>query len=392
MDLLDKILIENSSKMISEKLESNEYRLEFSEARPFISLTSNNRVVCIFNEEVTEQKRDTHYINRAKVFFEAQSEDFKEVALRKIVKSETDRQEELSKDPEASGSQSCASVLAPDAKVLSQNQLQLLKIIYDHSKWGLYFNPDERAIRSRNETCCYVPDRLGSITRCGGKVPLLHYDEILAQWDVISSLKLWPTDPFFTDTSARQQSLPEPARKENVKSIEVVVDYVAGGDHRPLVIFDIDHTIITLDVFEGGETRYVAVAKNTAEIMARIRQKSPNAEIILLTQAGKVKTLEKLTQAGIDQELFESIICVGDMGVDKGDALKNYVKEKKQRPDQICFTDDCVPFLEMVEEASKNLGIQCNTFHFTGAQDAIDRVHAKALGYRSVEQYKMDYS
>ena len=233
----------------------------------------------------------------------------------------------------------------------------------------------------------YVPDQFGGLTSCDVSTPLTHFKEISAQWDEIATLKHWPADPSFTDQVISQQRLPAPGRLEDVKSIETVVDYVAGGNHRPLVIFDVDDTIITREVFEHGTTSLVPVASNTTEIMARIRQKSPNAVIILLTQTSKYHTHRKLREAGVSKELFQDILCVVDLGGNKYDAVVHYVNQvMQQKPDQVCFIDDQTNFLKMVEDACKHLRIHCNTFHFTGAQGAVARVYANALGC-SVEDY-----
>lgn len=385
MEPLDRLLIDSCSQMIKEKLETHDYRLEFSHGRPFISIAGNNRVVCIYDEQVTDKERDTHFISRAKDFFEVQTEKLKELAIRTIIKSESERQLELSENPEVSGNQNGASVLAPDTEVLSHNQLQLLKIIHEHCEKKLYFDHKLQAIMSLDHRYSYVPDRFGGLTRCDVSTPLTHFKEISAQWNEIASLKHWPTDPCFRVVS--QQSLPEPGRLEDVKSIETVVDYVAGGNHRPLVIFDVDDTIITREVFEHGTTSLVPVASNTTEVMAKIRKKSPNAVIILLTQTNKYHTLRKLREAGVSKELFQDILCVADLGGNKYDAVVHYVKQvMQQKPDQVCFVDDQTNFLKMVEDACKHLRIHCNTFHFTGAQRAVERVYASALGL-SVEDY-----
>ena len=273
MEPLDRLLIDSCSQMIKEKLETRDYRLEFSHGRPFISIAGNNRVVCIYDEQVTDKERDTHFINRAQDFFEVQTEKLKELAIRTIVKSESGRRQELSENPEVSGHQNRASVLAPDTEVLSYNQLQLLKIIHEYCEKKLYFDHKLQAIMSLDHRYSYVPDRFGSLTSCDVSTPLTHFKKISAQWDEIASLKHWPADPSFTDQVVSQQSLPAPSRLEDVKSIETVVDYVAGGNHRPLVIFDLDDTIITREVFEHGTTALVPVASNTTEVMAKIRKK-----------------------------------------------------------------------------------------------------------------------
>ena len=85
--------------------------------------------------------------------------------------------------------------------------------------------------------------------------------------------------------------------------------------------------------------------------------------------------------------MFEDILCVVDLGGNKYDAVVHYVKQvMQQKPDQVCFIDDQTNFLKMVEDACKHLSIHCNTFHFTGAQGAVERVYASALGL-SVEDY-----
>ena len=125
--------------------------------------------------------------------------------------------------------------------------------------------------------------------------------------------------------------------------------------------------------------------------MARIRQKSPNATVILLTQAELSRTYEKLTETGISKKLFDSILSVSDSGGNKDDVFINYIKNMKQMPDQVCFVDDFELFLELIETACEKHHIPCNTFHFTGAKEALVRCYAKALGC-TVEEYKRYYA
>ena len=331
-----------------------DWHLEYFQGQMFLGTAGRKQVVCIDNKGVTEQKRGTHFICRVKEYFHAPSPDARDLATRTIVKSEAQKWRALS---DASGKRVCVSVPAPN----TEKPFRLLKIIHNHSDGKVCYNCAHQVIKPRK----YV-------------------NEISAQ--CIPSQKQRPADVCCTSRlAAGPWELP--GRLEDVKSIDTVVDYVAGGKHHPLVIFDVDDTLITRDILNDGTTGQVSVAKNTAEIMAKIRLKSPDSEIILLTQASKKKTLVKLREAGISPELFNSIESVADQGGDKGIALKACVRNMRQKPDQVCFIDDCDHFLSLVEKASKDLRIHCNTFHFTGAKEAVIRVKANALGC-TVEEYK----
>ena len=390
MDSFNAMLVSNSSEDIQKKLNSGDYHLEISQGRPFISISGSNRVVCIYNEEVSGKERSPHFINRATDFFESLTPELREHAIESIVKSESDRLKELLNYPEGFDNQDCANVLAPNTKKLTQYQIELLKVINNNCKQQLYFNSDFKAITSLDQRSSYVPNRFGGLTKCSDIVPLKHFKEISAQWDAIPLLKHRDAHPDFTDQALRHHSLPKPERLEDVKSIETVVDYVAGGDHRPLVIFDVDDTLVTNDVSLGEKLKRIPLAKNTAEIMTRIRQKSPNAKIILLTQASLSSTHEKLKETGISRELFDSILSVSDLGGDKGDVFINYIENMQQMPDQVCFADDCTFFLGLIEQACEKYQISYNTFCFTGASEANIRCNAKALKC-SVEYFKQHY-
>lgn len=390
MDSFNAMLVNSSSADIQEKLNSGDYYLEISQGRPFISMTGSNRVVCICNEEVNGEERSPHFINRAKDFFESLTPELREYAIESIVMSESDRLKGLLNYPEGFVDQDCANVLAPNTKRLNQYQVELLKVINNNCKQQLYFNSDFKAITSLDQRSSYVPNRFGGFTKCSKIVPLKHFKEISAQWDAIPLLKHLDAHPDFTDQALRHHSLPKPDRRKDVKSIETVVDYVAGGDYRPLVIFDVDDTLVTKDVTLDQKLERIPLAKNTAEIMTRIRQKSPNAKIILLTQATLSSTHEKLKETGISRELFDSILSVSDSGGDKGEVFIHYIENMQQMPDQVCFVDDTEYFLDLIEQACKKYQISCNTFHFAGADGAIERRTANALKI-TVEEYRRDY-
>ena len=391
MDSFNAMLVNSSSEDIQKKLKSGDYHLEISQGKPFISTTGSNRVVCIYNEEVNNEVKSPHFISRAKHFFAALNQELREYAIELMVKSESDRVNELLNYPEGFDHQDCASVLRPGTKKLSQFQIELLKVIDDNCQQRLFFNRDFKAITPLDQRSSYVPNSFGGLTKCRKIVPLDHFEEISAQWDDTALLKHRHVDPDFTDQALRHHRLPKPGRLADVKSIETVVDYVAGGHYRPLVIFDVDDTLVTRDVSEDQEVKLLPLAKNTAEIMARIRQKSPNATVILLTQAELSRTYEKLTETGISKKLFDSILSVSDSGGNKDDVFINYIKNMKQMPDQVCFVDDFALFLELIEKACEKHYIPCNTFHFTGAKEALVRCNAKALGC-TVEEYKRDYA
>ena len=334
-----------------------DWHLAFLQGQMFLDTAGRESLVGIDNKGVTEQKRGTHFTCRAKEFFLLSGPDAKDLAVRTIVKSEAQEWLALSGNSDTSGKRVCISVLAPD----TEKPFRLLKTIHNHGESKVCYNGAHQVIK-----------------------PQKYVNAINAQ--CIPSQKQRPAD-FCCASGLAAGSWGLPGRLEDVKSIDTVVDYVAGGGHHPLVIFDVDDTLITRDILNDGTTGQVSVAKNTAEIMTKIRQKSPDSEIILLTQASKKKTLVKLREAGISPELFNSIESVADKGGDKGIALKACVRNMRQKPDQVCFIDDCDHFLLLVEKASKDLGIHCNTFHFTGAREAVIRVKANARGC-TVEEYK----
>lgn len=351
-----RIMIGSCNSSMSEKHDFLDWRPEFFQGRMVLDAAGSKQVVRIDNEGVTDRKRRTHFICGVKECCQLPDPDVKDLAIRTIVKSEAQKWLVLSGN---SDKRVCVGVLDPDTK----QPFRLM--IHNHSEGKVCYNRDHQVIKPRK----YV-------------------NEINTQWECIPSRKKRPADLCCTSLlAAAPLDLAKPGRLEDVRSIDTVVDYVAGGEHHPLVIFDVDDTMITRDILINGTTGHVPMAKNTAEIVAKIRQKSPGSEIILLTQASKKMTLVKLREAGISPELFNSIESVADNGGDKGIALKAYVRKMRQKPDQVCFIDDCDHFLSLVEKASKDLRIHCNTFHFTGANDAVARVKANALGC-TVEEYK----
>ena len=368
MDHFDRIMIGSCNSSMSDKHDLLDRRPEFFQGQMFLDNAGSKQVVCIDNQGVADQKRGTHFICRVKEFFQVPGPDAKDLAIRTIVKSQTQTWLALSGNSDKSGNWMCVSVLEADTKKLFEKPFRRLKIIHNHSEGNACFSCDHQVIK-----------------------PQKYSNEIDTQWECIPSRKKCPADFCCTSIlAAGPRGLPKPGRLEDVKSMNTVVDYVAGGEHHPLVIFDVDDTLITRDILNNGTTGQVPMAKNTAEIMAEIQQKSPNSEIILLTQAPKKMTLLKLREAGISSELFNSIESVADKGGDKGIALKAYVRKMRQKPDQVCFIDDCDHFLSLVEKASKDLGIHCNTFHFTGAKEAVIRVKANALGC-TVAEYKRHF-
>ncbi len=167
--------------------------------------------------------------------------------------------------------------------------------------------------------------------------------------------------------------LPKAGRKLDVRNIDIIPDYVAGG-HCPLVIFDVDDTLIADDII-GGKMQKTLVNKNTAQTIKKIREKAPDAHIILLTQSSSAATLQKLQAVNLDKKLFDSIECVdGDLKDAKGTRVIEYIGSKELNPKQVCFIDDSDAFLEQVEKVCKTLDIHCNTFHFRGAEEMFLRV------------------
>lgn len=165
--------------------------------------------------------------------------------------------------------------------------------------------------------------------------------------------------------------LPLQDREHNVKSIAAVIDYVTPGYH-PLVMFDVDHTLVTLD-FIHGQLKRVAVENDTEQTLRRIRQKAPDAHIIVLTQATATAAREKLQKANIDVCLFNSIESVADKQGTEGSVMEQYIKKMPERPAQVCFVNNTVRMLDDVESTCKNLQIHYNAFHYTGAEEMVQR-------------------
>ncbi|WP_419834530.1 DUF2608 domain-containing protein [Endozoicomonas atrinae] len=164
------------------------------------------------------------------------------------------------------------------------------------------------------------------------------------------------------------ERLPTAGRAQQVDSIDMLNGYVQYG-YNTLVILDVDETIIATDIINGKKQKVLVEAK-TPRVIRKIRQDAPDARIILLTKASKKDTKEKLKNAGLDPDMFDSIESASGT---KGASLKQYVDKNFQETRHICFIDDTLENLESVESACKDLGIHCNTFLFTGAEAMIER-------------------
>ncbi|WP_257267113.1 DUF2608 domain-containing protein, partial [Endozoicomonas sp. ONNA2] len=156
---------------------------------------------------------------------------------------------------------------------------------------------------------------------------------------------------------------------------------VTPGYH-PLVIFDADETLFSYDVSEtldptGGTKKVLKIVpaeKDTEQTLKGIREKAPDAQIIVLAQDTASETRRKLAAANINAQLFDSI--VSDKQCSKGTMMARYIQQMPERPAQVCFVDNTEEMLSDVENTCETLQIHYNTFLYTGARAMSNRAFA----------------
>ncbi|CAM3587443.1 HAD family hydrolase [Parendozoicomonas haliclonae] len=168
-------------------------------------------------------------------------------------------------------------------------------------------------------------------------------------------------------------------RHDNVQTIAELPEMVTPGT-APLVIFDLDETLVSRDVINGDVQRTV-INPQTKDILRQIGTKCPDARIIVMTKGDEESTAEKLKAGQLnDNGLFDDIVILKGNENNKGDRLKAYLRDKRLNPDEVFFADDMEGFLEQVEGACEDLQIPCQTFQFTGALPMSYRCNAHAMG------------
>ncbi|MBO9495996.1 HAD family hydrolase [Thalassotalea sp. G20_0] len=374
MPELDKILIESISTQLKSNLDSGEYQCHNNGGRPYLT-NSRGSVLCIYNGEFSDELDQIQpYISEAQDFYDLLPPDIKALAQRKITAS----------NPHTAGASlqtKCSVETNPDATQLTETQCQILKTIFD-LQTGVYFNQACQAITSIDELHCYRPDNLnGGWTTSPNITPLANFAAIeqqYTQWVERSdahhaSAMQSPSQHSATGITQTTCHTPLPIqdREYNVKSIAAVIDYVTPGYH-PLVMFNVDQTLVTLD-FVYGQLKRVAVENDIERTLQRIRQKAPDAHIIVLTRATATAAREKLQKANIDERLFDSIESVADKQGTEGSVMEQYIEKMPERPAQVCFVGNTVEMLANVEFTCKNLQIHYNTFHYTGAEEIAQR-------------------
>ncbi|WP_257263310.1 DUF2608 domain-containing protein [Endozoicomonas sp. ONNA2] len=384
-NLLNSVLIDSVRPQLRDKLDSGEYQCRNSGGRPYLT-DSEGSVLCIHNGEFSVI-RDQSFIDKAQNFYDLLPPVFKTLAQRKIMES----------NPQIAGASlpaRCSGSTTPDSALLTQTQCQLLKAMVEEK--GVFFNLEDRAITTLDESTCYRPDDLNGFTASKDIRPLANFAAIekqYTQWAGVDAHgNATAVQSLPQPTSSCRPPLPPQPQKKDVKSIGAVIDYVTPGYH-PLVIFDADDTLVARDVI-NGEAIVVAVEKDTAATLKRLKEKAPDAQIIVLTQATAKATREKLQKTGISEQLFDSIESVNDKiesGADKkatkGTVMQQYIRQMADRPEQVCFVDDMDVMLDDVEATCAKLQIHCTTFLYTGAEEHRDRVCANVLGV-SVEEFK----
>ncbi len=167
-------------------------------------------------------------------------------------------------------------------------------------------------------------------------------------------------------------------RHENVQTISELTQLVPP-ESAPLIIFDLDETLVSRDVI-NGEVQRAPVNPSTRSIIQLLRRKRPKGRIIVMTKGDFQSTAEKMTAARVDEiGLFDDVEILKDNENDKGARLKTYLSRNDFKPDEVFFVDDTDGFLEQVEDACRDLQLPCQSFHFTGALPMSQRCNAFAV-------------
>lgn len=395
--MFDQMLVESVSSLLKCNLDSGEYQCNNSGGRPYLT-NSRGSVLCIYNEQFNdEHSQSQHFISRAQDFYAMLPQDIKVLAQRKIIKA----------NPQIAGASiharcSESGVATPGSTLLTETQCQLLKGLFEDQIKSAFFNPDQQAITAFDESLCYLPNEFNGFTVYRDIRPLANFEAIeqqYTQWaghcarnvgcnaTAVHSLSQQPSSTGITH-AVYPTPLPPQGRQVNVQSIAAVIDYVTPG-YRPLVIFDMDETLVARDIINGEAIR-VAVESDTVQILQRIRQKASDVQIIVLTQATEEATRSKLQAVNIDERLFDSIESVADKMGTKGSVLEQYIRHMPEKPEQVCYVDDMDLMLDDVESTCVKLQIHCNSFLYTGAKELEYKCTAHALGM-PVDQLKSPF-
>lgn len=167
-----------------------------------------------------------------------------------------------------------------------------------------------------------------------------------------------------------------PSRKhhENVLSIDTVHKYIEKT--KPLVIFDVDETILSLRNTFTPEKGWKTDPKKVRELergkflsfLERLKASRPDAIVVLLTNGCFTK--EKLKAINIDPKKHNLIIDeplpVGDLNreLNKGKRLTCLIESKKLQFNEIHFIDDDPVNIKDVADSVAHLNLNCHTYDF----------------------------
>ena len=389
---LERALVESIYSQLETNLESGVYQCHKADGeRPYLT-NFQGSVLGIYNGEFSDElDRSQPYISKAQDFYNLLPPDIKALAEREIRAS----------NPQTAGPSFQTQddwPTYPDATSLTETQCGILKLIFAEPD-GVHFNEARQAITSIDESHCYLPDDFNGITRRRGITPLTHFTAIMDQYTqwaeppdgAMQSPSQCPAADITGATSLA--TLPPQGQEENVQNIATVIDFVTPGYH-PLVIFDADETLFTYDVCEtpdptGGTKKVlkiVAAEKDTEQTLKGIREKAPDAQIIVLAEDTASETRRKLAAANIDAQLFDSI--EGDKQCSKGTMMARYIQQMPERPAQVCFVDNTEEILSDVENTCETLQIHYNTFLYTGARAMSNRAFAHGRQLTTAELIK----
>ena len=176
----------------------------------------------------------------------------------------------------------------------------------------------------------------------------------------------------------------------NVMSITELTNHIPNTDSHILVAFDVDDTLTRGVIAIDGRETYTAVEPKTLfkQVVEEIKQKAPNAQILLLTNGQETKN--KLTAAGIElpedvdilepltlkayEEQFAAtddisqavIFGLHSQSLHKGERLKAYLNERSSEPPivSVHFIDDRPGSLNEVAQGIDGLHIECHTYDY----------------------------
>ncbi|WP_066016289.1 hypothetical protein [Endozoicomonas atrinae] len=159
-------LILSSQESIRNNLQSGKYHLEQTNGQPYL-VNGNYKVVCIFNEEVSEIDCTAASVKLAQNFYMELPEATKSLASRTTTPLDSFSKER--KTPTLSARERLSSSKAHDT-LPNEELCRNLQALFLNTEGGAFFNDERRAITSFDEQRFFQPDSSGKFTSSGNVI------------------------------------------------------------------------------------------------------------------------------------------------------------------------------------------------------------------------------